>query len=137
MNQKKFTDTVCNVAEEIGFLSYDARSAASVLRLIVEEIDDSELQEQPYAALPGALALAEAVAEKMEKVDAMSNEMLRLRVLTEKDIVAPIRAGVAALGYDLSKHDITIGDVADLRCVVNFDGKRFGIWDAIKETFVD
>ena len=88
MNQKKFNDTVCNVAEEIGFLSYDARSAASVLRLIVEGIDDSELQEQPYAALPGALALVEAIAEKMEKVDALSNEMLRLRVLVEKDAKA-------------------------------------------------
>ena len=65
MNQKKFNDTVCNVAEEISFLSYDARSAASVLRLIVEEIDDSELQEQPYAALPGALTLVEAIAEKL------------------------------------------------------------------------
>lgn len=141
MNQKKFNDTVCNVAEEIGFLSYDARSAASVLRLIVEEIDDSELQEQPYAALPGALALVEAVAEKMEKVNALSTEMLRVRVLVENDtkalITESVRAGVAALGYDLSEHDITIGDIADLRCVVNIDGKRFGIWDAVKKTFVD
>ena len=88
LNQKKFNDTICNVAEEIGFLSFDARSAASVLRLIVEGIDDSELQEQPYAALPGALALVEAVAEKMEKVDALSNEMLRLRVLVENDTKA-------------------------------------------------
>lgn len=144
MNGKRFIDTVFEVTNEIGMTAYEAESTLRVLQLVVEDVDSMESnisEAPPISSLHGILLLLHGVDARLKELQKMSEEMLSLSGSVEKDtkarITESVRAGVAALGYDLSEHDITIGDIADLRCVVNIDGKRFGIWDAVKKTFVD
>jgi len=144
MNKKKFKELVFEVTNEIGMTAYETESTLSVLQLVVEEVNNMESnisEAPPISSLHGILLLLHGVNAHLKELQKTSEEMLRLSVLVEKDtkdlVTESVRAGVAALGYDLSEHDITIGDIADLRCVVNIDGKRFGIWDAVKKTFVD
>lgn len=86
MSEKKLSNLISEVANEIGFLAYEARSTDHVLRNIVNEIEcmpDAVSKAPPFSSLPGALILVGMVADKLEKLEKVSDEMLKMGAAKE------------------------------------------------------
>ena len=93
------------------------------------------------AGLRGVLNLLDHVGDQFGKLEIRSEEVLKLqaeiRTARRTIVTGEINAGLMALGYILADHNIAVEEIDEPLCVVVIDGKRFGIWDANRKTFVD
>lgn len=142
MSITKFHEEVYEVNNDIPFLAYQLHSAANLLRIIVEQAEEEGLLDCcPLIGLHGVLLFLDKVGEAFATLETRSEEVLRLQAEVKKvrraTISEDVNAGLTALGYDVEEHSVTIERAEELLCVVSMDGKRFGIWDTHKKTFVD
>lgn len=142
MNITNFHEKVYEVNNDIPYLVHQLFSAVDLLRIVVEKSEDEGLLEScPLAGLRGVLNLLDHVGDQFGKLEIRSEEVLKLqeeiRTARRTIVTGEINAGLMALGYILADHNIAVEQIDEPLCVVVIDGKRFGIWDANRKTFVD
>lgn len=142
MSITKFHEKVYEVNNDLAHLVYELHSAVDLMRIIIENADEEGLLDRsPLAGLRGIVLLFDSVGDSFATLESRSEEVLRLQAEVKKVrramISEDVNVGLTALGYEMGEHSVTIERAEELLCVVNMDGKRFGIWDTHKRTFVD
>lgn len=142
MSITKFHEKVYEVNNDLAHRVYELHSAVDLMRIIIENADEEGLLDRsPLAGLRGIVLLFDSVGDSFATLESRSEEVLRLQAEVKKVrramISEDVNVGLTALGYEMGEHSVTIERAEELLCVVNMDGKRFGIWDTHKRTFVD
>ncbi len=142
MSITKFHEKVYEVNNDIPYLVHQLFCAVDLLRVVIEKSEEEGLLEScPLSGFRGLLTLLDHVGDQFGKLEIRSEEVLKLqaeiKTARRTVVLGEINAGLMALGYILTDHNITVEQIDEPLCVVNMDGKRFGIWDTHKKTFVD